>query len=167
MTGTLVRGFWDPEGPRPGSRGWYHGPCKIPLHLRLVAGLCRAAGTRPLRSEAEHYVPLLLLVPLFRRFVRFTRHVREEALHRVAAARTGPLFILFALFAGRHLGRQQRREVVLPERGVDPPLLKKTPDMPRRVLYTRWLVSRSLMLFFAGQVLLLFKKANLYRVPLT
>ncbi len=101
-------------------------------HLRLVFGLCRAVDTPPFRTKAEHRVPLLLLVLPGRLCCkRFT----QETLDRVLAAGTGPVFQCLALLAGRHLARQQRGKVVLPERSVDLSRSEETLDMPCRVLH--------------------------------
>ena len=59
----------------------------------------------------------------------------EETLHRVPATCTGPVFQFRAVIAGRHLGGQERGEVVLPEGSVNPSCLKKTLDMPCRSLH--------------------------------
>jgi hypothetical protein len=101
-------------------------------HLRLVFGFCRAVDTPPFRTKAEHRVPLLLLVLPGRLCCkRFT----QETLDRVLAAGTGPVFQCLALLAGRHLARQQRGKVVLPERSVDLSRSEETLDMPCRVLH--------------------------------
>jgi hypothetical protein len=102
-------------------------------HLRLVFWLCSAMGSLPFGTKAEHRVPLFLL--------RLPGRLRcrcfcQETFDRVPATGTGPLLELRAFFAGRHLGRQQRGEVVLPERSVDPSRFEEAMDMPCRILHT-------------------------------
>ena len=86
-------------------------------HFRLILRLCRSVNFQPLCTKAEHWIPLLL--PVLSSRLR-CRCFCKETLHRVPATCTGPVFKLPAVIAGRHLGGQERREVVLPEGSVNP-----------------------------------------------
>ena len=105
--------------------------------------------TPPFRTKAEHRVPLLL-PGLGCRFC--FRHLVKEAFDRVPPAGTGPVLKLFALPAGRNLGWQQRREVVLPERSVDLSRFEETLDMPCRVLHGVVWVVRGFMRFVYDRI---------------
>jgi len=89
-------------------------------------------GTPVLRTKPEHRVPLLLLVLSCRLCLR---DLVKETLDRVPPTFAGPVFEFPALPAGRHLGWQQRGEVILPERRIDLSCLEKTLDMPCRVFH--------------------------------
>ena len=90
--------------------------------------------TRPYRAETEHRIPFLLFL---RTFLLLSRGFGKEAFNRVTATGTGPFLKLAAFFAHRDLGRQKRREMVLPEQGINFSLLKETLDMPCRVFHAR------------------------------
>jgi len=102
-------------------------------HFRLILRLCRPVNFQPFCPKTEHGIPLLLLV--FPRRFRF-RCFAEETLHRVPATCTGPILELPAVIAGRHLGWQECREVVLPEGSVNPSCFEETLDMPCRIFHT-------------------------------
>ena len=83
-------------------------------------------------TKAEHGIPLLLPVLPGRLSCRC---LCKETLHRIPAAWTGPVFKLPAVIACRHLGGQERGEVVLPEGSVNPSCFEETLDMPCRILH--------------------------------
>lgn len=109
------------------------------LDLRLIVGPVRATGyIFPLGPEAEHRIARLPSLPAPCIPLRLIRFCCKEALDRILLPSTFPVLEVLTILAARYLGREERWEMILPERGIDLSLLQELLDVSRRISHDQY-----------------------------